>query len=459
MTQDTKPTLSPIAQLLTQPPGSAGASSRDGKPVSGTGGGAGMDKRLEKIFWTRQRIMTVGAIIAIVMLVGYALLTATGGRKLNVDIDRVTISTVTFGPFQEMISSTGNVFPKTSVYLDAEEGGKIDEIYVLEGELVEAGQPILRLSNASLQMQLFSSETSRIEQINRLEDSRFQVETNNLRTRQQLATMNYEIKRLSRDIARNEELFNKQAISEREYQQAMDEYEYRVQNRDLTLASYKADSLRQTSQLSQMQKSIELMEENFKLVNARSDKLILRAPVSGILSQLNAELGELRNSGFRFGQVDKLDGVKVTAGVDEFHISRVVVGQRAITNVMAGTTVGYEMVVRRLFPEVTNGRFNIDLDFINPPEGIRRGQTIRFKLEMSDPEDKIIIPQGGFFQTTGGNWVYVLDASGDFATKQPIRLGRKNTQVYEVVEGLKEGDRVVTSSYDTYNEVDRLVFN
>jgi HlyD family secretion protein len=459
MTQDTKRKPSPIAQLLAQPPGSTGTPNGGGKSASEMGGGAGMDKRRKKVFWTRQRFMMVGAIVAFVMLVGYALSTTTGGRKLNVDIERVTISTVEFGPFQEMVSATGNVFPRTSVFLDAEEGGKIDEIYVLEGETVEEGQPILRLVNAGLQMQLFSSETSRIEQINRLESTRFQVETNNLRTRQQLATMDYEIRRLTRDVERNEELFKSQAISEREYLQGKDEYEYRVRNRDLTLDSYRADSLRQAVQLEQMEKSIQLMEENFKLVNARSDKLTLRAPVAGILSQLNAELGELRSSGFRFGQVDMLDGVKVTAGVDEFHISRVIAGQRAITNPMQGSGAEYEMVVRRVFPEVANGRFNIDLDFVDPPEGIRRGQTIRFRLEMSDPEDKIVIPQGGFYQTTGGNWVYVMDESGTFATKQPIRLGRKNNQVYEVIEGLKEGDRVVTSSYDTYNEVDRLVFN
>jgi len=429
-----------------------------GKPPSGMGGGAGMDKKLKKVFWTRQRMIMIGGITAFIALVGYALSTTTGGRKLNVDLERVTLSTVEFAPFQEMVSATGNIFPRTSVFLDAEEGGKIDEIFVLEGETVAKGQAILRLSNAGLQSQVFSSETSRIEQINRLEQTRFNVETQSLRTRQDLANMDYNIRRLTRDVDRNEELFKSQAISEREYSQTRDEYDYQVRRRALTLDQYRSDSLRQSIQIDNMEGAIARMEENYTLVQARLDKLILRAPVDGILSQLNAELGELRNSGFRFGQVDMLDGVKVTAGVDEFHISRVQRGQRAITNNIPGSSQDYEMIVRRVFPEVANGRFQVDLDFVDPPDNIRRGQTIRFRLEMSDPENKIVVPLGGFYQTTGGNWIYVVDESGDFAVKQPIRLGRKNLQVYEVLEGLKEGDQVVTSSYDTYNEVDRLVF-
>lgn len=460
MTEESTTKQSPIAQLLAQPPGSMGGAGAGPGPrdPSGRGGGEGMDRQLEKVFWTRQRIIMITGFVAFVALVGYALSTTTGGRKLNVDRERLTISTVEFAPFQEMISATGNVFPRRSVFLDAEEGGKIDEIFVLEGEIVERGQPILRLSNANLQSQVFSSETSRIEQINRLEQTRFSVETQSLRTRQDLANMDYNITRLGRDVARNEELFKKQAISEREYWQTRDEYDYQVRRRALTRDQFRSDSLRQTFQIENMENAIARMEENYLLVQARLEKLTLRAPVDGILSQLNAELGELRSSGFRFGQVDMLDGVKVTAGVDEYHISRVKKGQRAITSNIPGSSKDYEMIVRRVFPEVANGRFQVDLDFIDPPENIRRGQTIRFRLEMSDPENKIVVPQGGFFQETGGNWIYVVDESGNFAVKQNIRLGRKNLQVYEVLEGLKEGDRVVTSSYGTYNTVDRLVF-
>lgn len=416
-----------------------------------------MDRKIEKKTWTPKRIgMIVGAIVFLA-IIAWGISTTTGGRKLNVDQERLTISEVTFEPFQEMIPGTGNVEPRTTIYLDAVEGGRIEEIYVLEGETVEKDQPILRLSNPTLQLQLLQTETQRIEQRNRLEDTRFQVDQANLRTQQDITNMDYNIRRLQREFDRNEALHERQLISDAEFERVKDEYDYWQRRRDLTIRSYRQDSLRQRIQIDQMEAAVQRMDQNFEIINQRLENLTLRAPVAGQLSQLNAELGELKNSGFRFGQIDVLDGFKVRAGIDEFHISRVQRGQRAITNPIAGRE--YEMVVRRVYPEVVNSRFEIDLDFVDEvPPTIRRGQTIRFRIEMSDPADAVVVPQGGFFQTTGGNWIYVVDESGDFAEKRAIRLGRKNLDVYEVTEGLQPGERVVTSSYDTFNEADRLVF-
>ncbi len=427
-------------------------------PDSGSrGGGEGMDRKIEKVFWTRSRIGMAVGIIAFIALIAWGFSTTLGGRKLNVDRERLTVSDVAFAPFQEMISGTGNVLPRTIVFLDAIEGGRIEEIYLLEGETVTKDQPILRLSNSTLQLSLLNTETQRIEQINRLEQTRFQVEQNNLNLRQQLTDMDYNIRRLKRDFDRNQTLYDRHLISAQEYERTKDEYDYYVRRRDLTTQSYHADSLRQTAQIRQMEDAVGRMESNFEVVQERLANLTIRAPVDGIVSQLNAELGELKTAGFRFGQVDKLDGVKVRAGIDEFHISRVRRGQKAITLPIAGKE--YAMIVRRVFPEVVNGRFEVDLDFVGEtPPGIRRGQTVRFKLEMSDPEETVVVPLGGFYQTTGGNWIYVVDASGNFAEKRLIRLGRKNLQVYEVLDGLSQGERVVTSSYDTFNEADRLVF-
>jgi len=416
-----------------------------------------MDRKIEKKTWTPKRIgMIVGA-IAFLAIIAWGISTTTGGRKLNVDQERLTVSEVTFEPFQEMIPGTGNVEPRTTIYLDAVEGGRIEEIFVLEGEEVAQDQPILRLSNPTLQLQLLQTETQRIEQRNRLEDTRFQVDQANLRTQQDITNMDYNIRRLQREFERNEALHERQLISDAEFERVKDEYDYWQRRRDLTIRSYRQDSLRQRIQIDQMEAAVQRMDQNFEIINQRLENLTLRAPVAGQLSQLNAELGELKNSGFRFGQIDVLDGFKVRAGIDEFHISRVQRGQRAITNPIAGRE--YEMVVRRVYPEVVNSRFEIDLDFVDEvPPTIRRGQTIRFRIEMSDPADAVVVPQGGFFQTTGGNWIYVVDESGDFAEKRAIRLGRKNLDVYEVTEGLQPGERVVTSSYDTFNEADRLVF-
>ncbi len=452
MTTETKSPKSSIAPLLA--PRGSGYQAPDPKP--GMGIGEGMDRKIEKKFWNTNRILTVIGGVAFLALIFWGISANAGGRKLNVDLERLSITQVEFAPFQEMIPGTGNVLPSTTFFLDAESGGRIEEIYVLEGEIVEKGQPILKLTNASLQLQLFSSETSRIEQINRLEQTRFSVEQNNLRTRQDLTNMDYRIKTLKRDVDRNEDLFNRKAISEQEYYRVKDEYDYWVRNRSLTIEAYQGDSLRQAIQIDQMEDAIGRMEENFQLVQQRLENLILLAPVSGQLSQLNAELGQQKAPGFRFGQIDMLDGIKVEAGIDEFHIRRVQKGQRAISTAIDGRV--YEMIVRRVYPEVMAGRFTIDLDFIETPEGTRRGQTIRFKLEMSEPAEATVIPLGGFYQTTGGNWIYVVDESGDFAEKRAIRIGRKNLEVYEVLEGLEPGEEVVSSSYETFNEADRLVF-
>ncbi len=438
------------------PRGATGA----GSPPSGSqsrGGGEGMDRQLEKKTWTPKRIGMIVGGIGFIALLAWGWSGTTGGRKLNVELERLTLSEATFEPFQEMIPGTGNVEPRTTVFLDAVEGGRIEEIFVLEGETVTEGQPILRLSNPQLQLSILDTETRRIEQNNRLEDTRFRVEQNNLNMQQQLTDMDYNIRRLDRDNTRNTALFERQLISAAEFERTRDEYDYWIRRRDLTLRGYRADSVRQRIQIDQMEDAVRRMDENFVFVDQRLENLTLRAPVTGQLSQLNAELGELKSSGFRFGQIDVLDGVKVNAAIDEFHITRVKSGQRVITNNIGGQE--YEMIVRRVYPEVIASRFEIDLDFVgSEPPSIRRGQTVRFRLEMSDPSDAIVVPQGGFFQTTGGNWIYVVDGSGEFAEKRAIRLGRKNPEVYEVLEGLEPGETVVTSSYDTFNEADRLVF-
>ena len=454
MTDATSPKKQSSIDTLMSPRGSSKSTP---SASSGMGGGEGMDRKIQKKTWTLKRIGMIGGAVVFILLVIWGISSTSGGRKLNVDLERVTISEVTFGPFQENIPATGNVEPETTVFLDAVEGGRIEEIFVLEGEAVEKGQPLLRLSNNTLQLSLLQTETQRIEQHNRLEDSRFRVDQQNLNMRQQITDMDYNIRRLKREVDRLKPLYDLKMISSAEYERTNDEYEYTVNRRDLTLRSYRSDSLRQRIQIDQMEDAVGRMEANFEIINERLANLTLRAPVAGQLSQLNAELGELKNSGFRFGQIDMLDGVKVRAGIDEFHISKVKRGQKAVTTGIAGTE--YEMVVRRVYPEVANSRFEIDLDFVGgDPASIRRGQTVRFRLEMSDPLDANVVPMGGFFQATGGNWIYVVDPSGEFAIKRTIKLGRKNLEVYEVLEGLSAGERVVTSSYDTFGDADRLVF-
>jgi len=423
---------------------------------NGSGTGEGIDRKLEKKWWTPQRIALIGGAVLLVALIGYAIASGTGGKRLNVDQEKVTIGLVTEGPFQELISVTGTVLPRTTVYLDAVEGGRIEEVFVREGANVTAGQPILRLSNNDLQLRLLNAEAQRIEQRDRLQNTRFNMEMNSLNLRQQLTEMNYNIERLRKEHDRLEELYEKRLISEREFESVRDEYEYWQHRKDLTLQAFRQDSLRMVQQVAQMENALDRMERNFDVIQDNLENLVVQAPIDGQLSMLDAEIGQIRGAGSRLGQIDVLDGYRVRAQIDEFYISRVVRDQRAQGEV-AGSE--YELVATRVYPEVREGRFEVDFEFIgDAPNGIRRGQTLRFRLEMSDPAEAVMVPRGGFYQTTGGNWIFVVDPSGDHATRRFIQLGRQNPTHFEVLGGLEPGERVVTSSYETFGDADRLVF-
>lgn len=424
-------------------------------PHGGLRTGEGIDRKIEKRAITPMRLGIGAGVLIVVSLIVYAAATGTGGKRLNVDRDRITIATVTEGPFQELISVTGTVLPSSTVYLDAVEGGRIEEVFVREGANVRAGQPILRLSNNDLQLRMLNAEAQRIEQRDRLQNTRFNMEMNSLNLRQQLTEMNYQIRRLERQYERQRDLYEKRLVSAQEFEAVRDEFEYWQHRKELTLQAFRQDSLRMVSQVSQMEEALSRMETNFEVIQQNLENLTLRAPVDGQLSALNAEVGEIRASGFRFGQIDILDGYRVRAQIDEFYISRVTRGQAA-----HGETSGrtYQLVASRVYPEVRDSRFEVDFDFVDdPPAGIRRGQTLRFRLEMSDPAEAVMIPRGGFYQSTGGNWIYVLDPSGELAVRRFIQLGRQNPTHFELISGLEPGERVVTSSYETFGDADRLV--
>ena len=420
-----------------------------------SGGGEGMDRKIARKKWPPRRIALVAGVVLFAALVAYGFSTTTGGKKLNVEREKLTVAQVTEGDFQELISVTGNVMPRTTIYLDAVEGGRVEEVFVQEGAMVEQGQPILRLSNNDLRLRLMQNEAALAEQVSYLQNARFQIEQNRLNLRQQLIAMDYEIQRLQRDHRRNQELHDKQLISDQTFEQTRDELDYYQRRKELTLDSYRQDSLSQAARIGQMAEAVDRMRTNFSLLQDALENLTFRAPRAGHLTMLQAEIGELRSPGSRFGQIDVLDdGYKVRAAIDEFYITRVQRDQRAV-----GEQNGreYEMRIIRVFPEVRDGRFEVDLEFVGDPPSIRRGQTLRFRLEMSDPARAVLVPRGGFYQTTGGNWIYVLE--GDVATKRFIRLGRQNPTHYEVLDGLQPGEQVVTSSYDTFGDADRLVLN
>ena len=434
--------------------GSNGASSQP--PASH---GEGVDRKIEKKTFTPKRIAMFVSALVVVGLIGYGVWTsATGGQSLNVDRERLTVSTVEQGPFQEFIAVTGNVLPERTVYLDAVEGGRVEEMYVREGAMVEDGQEILRLSNNDLRLQMLNSEASLAESQSRMQQLKLSMEQQSLSLQQQIAQMEWQISRLKRQHDRQQRLYEKNLIAEEEYLDTRDELEYQQRRLELTRAAYVQDSLSQQSRLAQMENTTQRLQSSYDAMQEAIANLTVEAPISGQLTALNAEIGQIINAGTRLGQVDKIDSYKIRAQIDEFYIERVHRGQTATTQAIGGQE--YELEVGRVYPEVENGRFEVDLRFLGEqPESIRRGQSIRIRLELGSPEEATLLARGGFYQSTGGNWAYVLTESGDDAVRQPIRLGRQNPNYFEVLGGLQPGDKVVTSSYETFGDADRLVMD
>jgi HlyD family secretion protein len=441
------------------PGGGSGGGSDGGSGGSpdGSSTGEGIDRKIEKKTFTPKRIAIGTVVLLAVVALGYAVWsTATGGQALNVDRAKLTVSTVERGPFQEFISQSGNVLPQRTVFLDAVEGGRIEEIYVREGAMVDDGERILRLSNNDLRLRVLNSEASIAEQRSQMERLKLQMEQQALSLQQQIANMEYQIQRLQRQHDRQERLYEKNLISKEDYLDTRDELEYQKRRLRLTRSAYVQDSLAQESRLQSMEQTEQRLRRNYDVLRESLDNLTVRAPIAGQLTALDAEIGEIISSGTRLGQVDKVDTFKIRAQVDEFYIERVRRGQTATTQPIGGET--YELTVSRVYPEVENGRFEVDLTFVgDQPNDLRRGQSVRLRLELGSPEEAVLLARGGFYQSTGGNWAYVLTEDGEAAVRRPIRLGRQNPNHFEVLRGLEPGDKVVTSSYDTFGDADRLV--
>jgi HlyD family secretion protein len=414
-----------------------------------------MDRMLEKKKWPPKRIIAYSLSGLFAVIVIYNLLFGDTSSKLNVESEKITISSVTKGPFKEYIPITGNIIPIKTVYLDAIEGGRVEKLFLEAGTMVEQGDEILQLGNTNLLMDIMFREAELFEQSNNLRNTRLAMEQNRLNLKSELINLDYQTKTLTRDFKRKKELVKENLISELEYEESRDQFEYNLKRRELAIESYKQDSLFRKVQIGQLEASLTRMQKNLALVKTKLDNLTIKAPISGHLTSLNAEIGESKTRGQRLGQVDVLEGFKVRAAVDEYHLSRI---QRGLEGEFDFDGRTHKIVVDKIYPEIRDGRFKIDLTFVNSePEGIRRGLTSHIRLELGNLSEAILLPRGGFYQKTGGQWVFVLNESGDIARKRNIRLGMQNPQMFEVLEGLEPGERVITSSYESFGDNDVLV--
>lgn len=415
----------------------------------------GMDRRIKKKRWTPKRIAWMSAAGLFFAAVIYNFLFGDHSSRLNVDSERITISTVEKGPFQEFIPVNGTVLPLKTFFLDAVEGGKVETIFVEAGNVVNQGDPILKLSNAYLQLDAMNREAQLFDQMNNLRNTRLAMEQNRLNLSTQLVELEYQVQRQKRTYERKAELAKRELISREEYEKEKDEYEYLCRRKDLMIETQKQDSLLRQVQVEKLEAAVKHMQTNLDMVKQNVENLVVKAPISGQLTSLNAEIGQSKSPRESIGQIDVLEGFKVRAQIDEHYITRIHPGLAGEFD-LAGKS--YRLVTRKVYPEVRQGSFEVDLEFNGAePKDIRRGQTLQVRLELGDLSEAVLLPRGGFYQKTGGNWVFILDKAGEVATKRQIRLGRQNPQVFEVLEGLEPGERVITSSYDNFGDIDKLI--
>lgn len=415
-----------------------------------------MDRIIKKKKWPLRRVLILAAAGILALFIIYLLFFRDNSSRLYVDKDKITIAIVQQDSFQEFIPVDGIVQPIVTIYIDAVFGGRVEEIFVRDGAIVDKGDPILRLTNATIEKDYMFQENQVLEVLNNYQNTRLNLERNKFTLERQMADLEYQKEIATADYTRKKGLFEQGHISTEEYENAEREYRIAEKRYDISYRAMKHDSIYTQTQMVQIRESIDRMEENLRMLNETLKNLTITAPISGQLSSFNAEIGETRHAGDNLGQIDVLDGYKLRARIDERYINRTHVGQKAQFD-YAGEN--YSLEIQKIYSNISGGAFEVDLFFTgNVPQGIRRGQTIQLRLEFSGVADAIIIPRGGFYQETGGNWIYVLDPSGNEAIKRTIRIGRQNIHHYEVIEGLLPGEKVIVSSYDIFGGKDKLIF-
>lgn len=413
-----------------------------------------MDRVIEQKKLPAWKWGVISALLLVLCWFAYRILADASIRTYRVAADQLIISSVEFGAFEDTIPIRGSIQPFNSVFLDAVNGGAVEEVFVEEGSFVEAGQPLLQLSNTNLRLSAAQNDTNITEQLNLLNNITDGFETTKLSTQRQIIDTEYRIIVLERQKARHEQLAEDGLVSVEQYDAIADELAYQSK----VLANHQArqqleNRIRET-RLVQIETQVEKLEENLQVSQSSFESLLVRAPIAGQLTSLPVEIGESKQAGQRLGQIDVIDQFKVVAQIDEFYVSRVFADQTA-SFPLAGQD--YSARLLKVYPEITDGTFEVDLVFDGQtPNDIRRGQSLQMELTLGSPIESLLLPIGGFVQDTGGNWVFVVDGDNNYATRRDIRVGRRNNRYVEVIDGLQQGDRVITSSYRQMDDMERV---
>ena len=415
-----------------------------------------MDRVIEKknkLLSKKNIWIMVGGILAI--LVVYNIFWGDKSSKLNVEREKITIETIQKDVFKDYIAVIGTVEPIKTIYMDAVEGGRVEEILIEEGNMVEKGDEILRLSNTDLMLQISNNEAQVARAINELRQARLLMQQQQLNNESELIDLRRELDKQKRNYENNQRLYKNEHISYEEYKQSEESYKATARKFELFMKAQQQDSIFRAVQIDGLERSVNRLERSVDVVRSKLENLNVQAPVDGELASLIPEVGQVVNYGNRIGKINILDDYKLNVEIDEHYIARV---RRGLPGSFDYSGNEFDLKLTKKYPEVNQGKFTVDMVFNgNTPNDISIGQTFRIKLELGQSKQAVLIPRGGFYLSTGGQWVYVVDESGDFATKRNIRIGRQNPQYYEVLEGLEPGEKVIVSSYDNFNEVDKLM--
>jgi len=400
--------------------------------------------------------MTIAGITGIVLLVAGSIYFTSGKSKYNVPVDRITISEITKGPFSEFIPVNGVVMPQTTIYLDAVQGGTVQEKYVEDGAKLKKGDPILKLSNTDVELNLANSENQVYAAQTQMQISKNNAQQNTVNKLQTMADVESLYKEAERVYNLDKKLYAEKAIGLQEFKIAENNYNYQLHKRNLAREILREDTILTKVQDQQSKEQYKQMTASLALMRKEVSDLTVRAPIDGQLTSLDAEIGQNKNKGEHLAQIDGFSGLKVRANVDEHYISRVFTGMTAY---YPTDDKNYKLVVKKVFSSVgTGGTFQVDMMFVGEvPQGLRKGQTLQIRLVFSDEAPALLLPKGGFFQQTGGNWIFKVSDDGKTAYKVDIQVNRQNPDYFEVIRGLKPGDKVITSSYENYGDIQELV--
>lgn len=414
-----------------------------------------MDKQIQPKSKKTKRMVLIG--IPVLVLLTLTTINMTRKKQINLNRDVLIIREVTKGDFEDVVLFNSLVEPKTSVLINVIQGGSVSEIYVESGQMITKGTPMLRIYNPNAELNYLTQETAIVEQINNLRNIRVNIKNQQLNLTEQLLSINNSYKNAKRQYQIDTTLYKKDIIAKNDFEASVQEFEFQTERNDAIKKSVSQEKKDRKVQLSRINTSINNMQISLKLLRKNKENFILKAPINGLLSSFNPILGENYNQGQSIGKIDRLDGYKLVAKVDQYYISNLneqIKGQVHILNQKA------DVFISKIHPEVTNGQFKIELKFKNDTivNSIKSGMSLKTKVFLSNNSSALLMPKGMFYQSTNGKWVFVLNSENK-AVRRNIKIGRENPFYYEIIDGLKEGDKVITSSYDELLEVEEVNIN